>query len=70
MRDTNVTTHQKRILTVCEILTQRSINISHQLVLATGVYKAIHGYKVPTGIGELLHEHPRATESKYNHLWS
>ena len=24
--------------------------------MATGVYKAIHGYKVPTGIGELLHE--------------
>ena len=53
-----------------EILTQRSINISHELVLATGVYKAIHGYKVPTEIEELLHEHPRATQSKYNHLWS
>ena len=24
--------------------------------MATGVYKAIHGYKVPRGIGELLHE--------------
>ena len=24
--------------------------------MATGVYKAIHEYKVPTGIGELLHE--------------
>ena len=24
--------------------------------MATSVYKAIHGYKVPTGIGELLHE--------------
>ena len=24
--------------------------------MATGVYKAIHGYKVPRGIGELLQE--------------
>ena len=24
--------------------------------MATGVYKAIHGYKVPSGMGELLHE--------------
>ena len=24
--------------------------------MATGFYKAIHGYKVPRGIGELLHE--------------
>ena len=24
--------------------------------MATGVYKAIHGYKVPRGIGELLYE--------------
>ena len=24
--------------------------------MATGVYKAIRGYKVPRGIGELLHE--------------
>ena len=24
--------------------------------MATSVYKAIHEYKVPTGIGELLHE--------------
>ena len=24
--------------------------------MATGVYKAIHGYKVPRGIGKLLHE--------------
>ena len=24
--------------------------------MATVVYKAIHGYKVPRGIGELLHE--------------
>ena len=24
--------------------------------MATGVYKVIHGYKVPRGIGELLHE--------------
>ena len=24
--------------------------------MATGVYKAIHGYKVPRGMGELLHE--------------
>ena len=24
--------------------------------MAAGVYKAIHGYKVPRGIGELLHE--------------
>ena len=24
--------------------------------MATGVYKAIHGYKVPRGIGELSHE--------------
>jgi len=24
--------------------------------MASGVYKAIHGYKVPRGIGELLHE--------------
>ena len=28
----------------------------HEDTTATGVYKAIHGYKVPTGIGELLHE--------------
>ena len=28
--------------------------------MVTGVYKAIHGYKVPRGIGELLHE--RATK--------
>ena len=24
--------------------------------MATGVYKAVHGYKVPSGMGELLHE--------------
>ena len=24
--------------------------------MVTGVYKAIHGYKVPRGIGQLLHE--------------
>ena len=24
--------------------------------MATSVYKAIHGHKVPRGIGELLHE--------------
>ena len=23
--------------------------------MATGVYKAVHGYKVPSGMGELLH---------------
>ena len=24
--------------------------------MATGVYKAVHGYKVPSGMGEPLHE--------------
>ena len=31
--------------------------------MATGVYKAIHVYKVPTEIGELLHE----WSTNYNH---
>ena len=26
------------------------------VIMATGVYKAVHGCKVPRGIGELLHE--------------
>ena len=39
--------------------------------MATGVYKTVHGYKVPGGIGELLHDgstnyrkvHPGAAQS-------
>ena len=34
--------------------------------MATGVYKAIHGYKVLSGMGELLHE--RSTNLRGKHI--
>ena len=36
--------------------------------MATGVYKAIHGYKVPRGIGELLHERSTNSILKGKHI--
>ena len=48
--------------------------------MATGVYKAIHGYKVPRGIGGycrndqsiiILEENTSSRyQSEYNHLWT
>ena len=36
--------------------------------MATSVYKGVHGYKVPTGIGELLHEQSTNYNLKGNHI--
>ena len=36
--------------------------------MATSVYKAIHGYKVPRGIGELLHERSTNNNLRGKHI--
>ena len=36
--------------------------------MATGVYKAIHGYKFPRGIGELLHERSTIYNLRGKHI--
>ena len=49
--------------TLLKQLNLKSSPLNQRIVkMATGVYKAIHGYKVPRGIGELLYER----SSNYN----
>ena len=49
-KKTKKSTTYEMLLNLLSPLNQRIVK------MATGVYKVIHGYKVPIGIGELLHE--------------